>query len=245
MSDSPQSTPPGLSPTAKRAAEMVGWSLVALMCLFFLWVLIGALSLYWLSFSVPVSDEAIRDTSWLTGASTARFVASAVGCAVFVLPMLMVLASARSDFQGQLEQLLPVGVMLLIAFLCVPPTSLESQVRVGLYEGTHKIGCFVPDTVECREMLKLPASTAAMSMYAAPGNDDPRGWTPEYRAARSAVVSDELEATAIRAAFPFFLLFRAPLFIGKGAEMRAALEKQTAELAALRARESTSTSAAD
>ena len=178
----------------------------------------------WIAYKVPLPAELMKEVTWLAGATNFHFVGFVLSGMAIVMLLVALLSGTWVPFK-------------VATVVCIPliyAASPEQAVRIGIYEGTHKIGCFVPDTLECHRTLGLSGNPPELRVYAPAGNTDPQGWTPEYRAARAKLVSPELEKLAVSRSIPLLAYLRTPFYLGKTDEMNAAIEKQALDVARLR-----------
>ncbi|WP_126223626.1 hypothetical protein [Burkholderia ambifaria] len=182
------------------------------------------LSLLWLQHAVPVSEQDLKDASWLAGYSTLeRF--SGMSAVFGVVIAFMGIAIGMMQHR-----------MVTIAFSVVLGSTIflagrpSVQFIAAVDANTAKVGCFVWESKECRAMLGLHETGTLPSMYV-PREEADRtgdvyaGWYNKALAdARSKVRALSVSGTAI-----------APLLVFHTDELNAKLNAQRAEVARQRA----------
>jgi len=182
------------------------------------------LSLLWLQHAVPVSEQDLKDASWLAGYSTLeRF----SGMSAVFGALMAVMGIAIGTMQKRMATIAFSVVLGSTIFLAGRP-SVQFVAAVDTH--TAKIGCFVWESKECQAMLGLQGSGALPSMYV-PREEADRtgdvyaGWYNKALAdTRSKVSALSIPGTAI-----------APLLAFHTDELNAWLNAQRDELARRRA----------
>jgi len=210
-------------------AARVGAGLVlALVRSLALMALAGLTVLGYLAWQVPLTAEDLRHASWLSSPTTAlHFSTGPMGYAFTGIAVLMGLAVSLSK-----QTPLPAVVGGCMALALQLGMREASVVRIGVLEGTVRIGCYVPQTAECRAMLGLPPDPAIRSMY--PSRGEPAsafGAAPWYVQARKAVVSLEQEKRAAWSSIPGMAVLRAWRYGGSAPRLQALLAEQRAQVA--------------
>lgn len=183
MTSQPSSIQPALPGTpvskVRRAFRGVlgvaGYSIYAMA---YIWCAASMVASAWLIYQVPLSESDLSGLSILTPMFQITKPATAFGllfllCGLACLVVSLV-RTPRTPWKG-LSQFF-AGVCF---FLCVWDSV---PIRYGIYIGDMKIGCYA-DSVECREMLGLPAGDAK-SMYKAADRKEFAEWyAPIHQAA--------------------------------------------------------------
>jgi len=190
------------------------------------WLLAGLITLAKLAWVVPLTDLDYDASSWLGSPRSAlQLTTGAVGAllisAVFVFGLML------STIEGTWRA---AAIGALVCLSLGFGMGRGAVTRIGIYEDVIKIGCFVPNSLECRDMLHLPKD-GALSMY----NDksQPTRWTVHqdwYRQARSEEVSSAQEQLAGLLSVPGAVLFRAPLYWNRADELAEKVNLQRAVL---------------
>lgn len=225
----PSSTPHSELQSRATLAARVGAGLVlALFGTFTLMGLAGLAVLGYLAWQVPLTAEDLRHASWLSSHTTAlHFSTGPMGYAFAGIAVLMGLVVSISK-----QTPLPAVVGGCMALALQLGMGEASVVRIGVLEGTIRIGCYVPQTEECRAMLGLPQDPAIRSMY--PSRGEPAsafGAAPWYVQARKAVVSLEQEKRAAWSSIPGMAVLRAWRYGGSAPRLQALLAEQRAQVA--------------
>jgi len=115
------------------------------------------------------------------------------------------------------------------ALLCgVSLNSEQLMVRIGIATDTIKVGCFVYEAKECRVMQGLPAMEAP-SRYGEDGLNADWYVTARQKAATARPTNVALQS------IPGWAFLQAPLYVTDAPRIKAKLEQQRADLAALTA----------
>ena len=192
---------------------------------FALWIIAGFISLKILAHSAPLTAADIQASSWLSSPTTALHFTTGTMAAAFIAFLLLggmtMLVLARSP--------MPL-IAAAILSLAINQLDQEAATRVGMLDGVIRIGCYVPNSAECRDQMGLPRNDAP-SIYATPGGK----YADWYQVERQKVVSGEQVRMAGFHSIPFTFLLRAPLYIGAGDQLKTLLEAQRNELSKLKA----------
>ena len=222
---SPGSAPRPLSRTEKL---VMGGSL-ALVGPLMLWGLVGVCAQAWLAWNVPLTAQDLKYASWLGSPSLALHFTTGLAnlLSVTLLAMATVIAVLRRT---------AIPAFMAIFFVLAGQLGMgdAAVVRMGVLDGTVKVGCYVPETRECRNMLGLSVDSHAPSMY--PSTEEAvahpnEAWSAWYRDARAKVVSTNLEHRALWTDIPGAVILEAPLHLGEAARLRRLLAAQRAEVA--------------
>lgn len=217
---------PATEHKASRTETLVLAAGGALMLLLSLWLLTGVVAQVWLAWLVPLSAQDLAHASWLSSPTTALHFTTGFPAVVFCTALAL-MALVISAAKGSVAPLVPAA--LVIASVLVG--SNEAAVaRIGILEGTVRIGCYVPETSECRGMLGLPAQASAPSQYAHPGGPLTTSEAPWYLAQRKAVVSPALESRAAWMSVPGRALWVAPLYFAQAPRLRRLVTQQRADV---------------
>lgn len=179
------------------------------------WLLAGLLTLAKLAWLVPLSDLDYAAMSWLGSPRSAlRFTTGPVG--VLMMSAVFVFGLIISSIDGTWRA---ASIAALASLVLGFGMGQGAVARIGMYEDVIKIGCFVPESMECRKMLHLPRN-GADSMYLTEAQSvkwsNHQDW---YRQARSKAVSAGQEQLAGLLSVPGAVLFRAPLYWDKAEEL--------------------------
>lgn len=191
----------------------------------YLWAIAGMVSLSWLAYSVPLLDSDIAHATVLESKLT-------------ILTFVAVVLSGAALFgtvigTGHLSNKLKTNVPLMLgAILCAgmfASHNSTSSMQIGLLDGTVRIGCFVPESLECREKLELSTEGARYGL-GPNGVIDAEPWFLEKQANSA---SPSAYSHQIFQRFIGGVLIRAPLYLGSADELRELLEKQRQDVAEL------------
>lgn len=209
----------GEDSTCARICEFAGLAIFAAVGL---WLLVASLCAMWLAYQVPITDTDLAQASWLPSYTTATHFSGFMAWAMGFTVLLMGLGIAFAK-----QSLLPC--LASAALLCgVSLNSEQLMVRIGIATDTIKVGCFVYEAKECRVMQGLPAMEAP-SRYGDDGlNAD---W---YVTARQKAVTARPTDVALQS-IPGWAFLQAPLYVTDAPRIKAKLEQQRADLAALKA----------
>lgn len=219
------STDRGLEQSAAFSTVLV-FLLVAVVFAF-AWVLAGLVSLGILTYSVPLLASDLKQASWLGSPSSALHLTSGYLGVAF----LFVFSSLGVGIAVAKKNACPALVAVLIGLCLFVGGSEESAVRIGVLDGTVRIGCYVPESLECKRMLGLPAENA-LSMFK--NADNSSEWASWYAEKRAVLQSEKLSFRSLFYITPSGALLRAPLYLGSADELRELLEKQRQEVADLK-----------
>lgn len=198
--------------------RLTAWALGLVVGLVFLWATVGLLVVGYFAREVPLTKEDLAMASWLGSPTMALHFTSAG----FLGPALILTTMLTGVTMGIAKR--SVLPMLAASLVCVPMLVAEpSFVRIGLLDGTVRLGCYVPETRECLDMLGLD-SEGAPSRYEA-GADS--AWYAERLKSEVAGVS---EWRIVWASFPMGAVMRAPLHMGEADKLRAILQTQRAQV---------------
>lgn len=177
----------------------------------------------WLAYKVPVSAQDLHDSSWLFAFAPVDYLTNVIGLGLSFTCLLM--GAAIGVAKNSPVPALTGIAMALVLYAAGSPTV---QLRESVAGGTAKIGCFVWDSKECRQMLGVPVNNAR-SMYAPRAEADRTGEVYEdwYLKARG-----KLEPNLVLPTVP---LLKAPYYALHTDELNARLAAQRAEVARFRA----------
>lgn len=177
----------------------------------------------WLAYKVPVSAQDLHDSSWLFSFAPVDYMRNVIGLGLSATCLVMgaVIGITRNAA-------FPVLSGVFFAVVLHAAGSPTVQLRESVAGGTAKIGCFVWDSKECRQMLGVPVSNAR-SMYVPRAEADRTGEVYEdwYLKARR-----KLEPSLLQTTIP---LLKAPYYALNTDELNARLNAQRAEVARFRA----------
>ncbi|HDS1768045.1 hypothetical protein NPS42_22460 [Pseudomonas putida] len=136
--------------------------------LIFAWLAICVLASAWLTFQVPITNEDMRNASFLSPRVGLYWHGSVMGGLLALYGL------------GQLLSLRVAGFFLVVLGMSfIFATSEVSALRQGILDGDMKIGCFSYESLECRKMLKLPEGDS-QSIYRNPSQKREGGYAPWY-----------------------------------------------------------------
>lgn len=195
-----------------------------------LWLCLGRLTLMSLSLNVPLTAEDLAYTSWLGSPTTALYVTA--GLMAWGLIALILLTGLACGWAR--DSVAPLFWALFLLIVLGFGDGEEAATRIGILDGVVKVGCYVPASAECRDLLELPQGDAR-SMYTPPAQrkNGPL-FADWYTAARKQVVTERQESLAAWESFPGVVLLRAPLHWGRSAELKQLLHTQRTEVQRLR-----------
>lgn len=191
------------------------------------WVLAGLVSLGLLAYSVPLLDSDLQNASWLGSPSSALHFTK--GYVVFALFFTYVGTGLAISLVSGVRS--PIVAGLLMAMALFVGGGERATVRVGILDGTIRIGCYVPESLECKQMLGLPQE-GAQSLYKS--TDSTAEWAPWYAAKRAALESEDLSFRKTFYVQPCGALLRAPLYLGSADTLKELVIKQRQEVADLK-----------
>lgn len=177
----------------------------------------------WLAYKVPVSAQDLHDASWLFSFAPVDYLRNVVGLGLSLTCLLV--GGAIGVAKNSPVPALTGIAMAVVLYAAGSPTV---QLREGVAGGTAKVGCFVWDSKECREMLGVPVNNAR-SMYLPRAEADRTGEVYEdwYLKARG-----KLEPNLLLTTIP---LLKAPYYALHTDELNGRLAAQRAEVARFRA----------
>lgn len=183
------------------------------------------LSLLWLHHAVPVSEQDLKDASWLAGYSAFEWFAGMSA----VFGVLMALMGLAIGMMTNRIALIVFSVALGSAIFLAGRPSVQFIAAVDA--NSAKVGCFVWESKECQAMLGLHGTGTLPSMYVSREEADRTGdvYAGWYNKAVAGARSKEaLFIPAAGAALASLLAFHTD-------ELNARLNAQRAELARRRA----------
>jgi len=132
-------------PIAKAAG--LAFVIFMLVAFSYLAICIGASS--WLTFQVPITDEDMRNASFLSWRIGVYWHGTVFGLLIAIFGVMNLLS-------GRLVGL----TMMVIGMSAVFAASEVSALRQGILDGDLKIGCYSYDSLECRKQLDVPVGDA-------------------------------------------------------------------------------------
>lgn len=189
------------------------------------WIGLGFAVNLLLAVQAPVTSEHLHLASWLGSRGLAvHFTGGPAGTLLMVGLLIGGLAVAAARSVG----VVCVGIATVGA-CCSISLSEEAYVRLGVLEGTVKIGCYVESSAECLQQLGVEHS-GKPSRYMPEGTSyEPWRWSDWYRNERAKVVSTETERRAQLTTLPGATVLLAPLHALDGARLERLLDKQLQE----------------
>lgn len=142
--------------------------------LFFTWLAICILASAWLTFQVPITNEDMRDASFLSSRIGFYWHGAVMGGFIALFGALILLVTQR----------IAGAFLIILGISTIFATSEVSSLRQGILDGDMKIGCFTYESLECRQMLNLPEGEAK-SIYRAPSQKREGGYAPWYEPIRT------------------------------------------------------------
>jgi hypothetical protein len=213
-----------------RLSRLLGIAMLVLNVGAALWFCAGRLALMRLGLDVPLTAEDLAHASWLGSPTSAlHFTAGPMAWGLIASIVLMGLACAWAR-----QSVVPVVAGLFLLFVLGFGDGEETATRIGILDGVVKVGCYVPASAECRDLLGLPRGDAR-SMYVPPAQrENGPLFADWYTAARKQVVSERQESLAAWESLPGIALLRAPLHWGHAAQLKTLLDAQRAEVQRLK-----------
>lgn len=189
------------------------------------WIAAGLGANMVLAAQAPVTSEHLHLASWLGQRGHAvHFTGGPMGTLLMVGLMIGALAMAARRSLG-------IVCLMTAAVGACGSISLseEAYVRLGLLEGTVKLGCYVEQSTECMRQLGI-VKEGSPSRYMPEGTSyEAWQWSDWYRAERAKVVSPEMERKALLTTLPGATVILAPLHAFEGARLEQMLTNQLQE----------------
>jgi len=173
-------------------AKAAGWVALVFMAVSFVYLVICVAASSWLTFQVPITNEDMRNASFLSLRVGMSWHGSVIG-GLFALYGLGGLLSLR------ISGLIPIALGMSAIFA----TSEVSALRQGVLDGDIKIGCYSYESLECRKQLEVPVDDA-QSIFRNPSEMRHGGyaqWYSPIRTAAEARVTAEFPNTVPGVAF--------------------------------------------
>ncbi|MBW6122592.1 hypothetical protein KZ843_06755 [Pseudomonas aeruginosa] len=203
-------------------AKAAGLAVVIFMLVAFAYLAICVAASTWLTFQVPITNEDMRNASFLSLRVGVYWHGSVIG-GLFALYGLGGLLSLR------LSGLIPIVLGLSAIFA----TSEVSALRQGVLDGDIKIGCYSYESLECRKQLEVPVGDA-QSIFRDPSEMRHGGyaqWYEPIRAAAEASVTAEFPNT-----MPGVALLQSPILVMKHMDkLKSLVAAQREEVARFKA----------
>lgn len=230
---------PSKRPTALTPRAIAGVLLGCVLSFCTAWLTSGFIVMERLIWTSPLTEADLHVASWLGSPSTALAFGTALSVAIAgvgaVMGILLSIAK-QSPFPF-------LGGMALVAFSLVA-SNQKAVTSIGLLEGTVKLGCYVEDTRECRQMLHLPWAENLPSMYEE--SEAHLRYSAAYLKKLRSVAPEALVQRSTFVSIPGGALLRAPLYwdalphleakvVAQRQALRAYQEKVAAQEAAERA----------
>lgn len=169
----------------------------------------------WLAYKVPVSPQDLAWASWAGSYVTATSPNGAFS-RIFALTLLAMGFGITASKKSALPA---ISVSFLALVLCFAGNE-SAQLRIGIADGTIKVGCYSYGSKECRTMLEVPVN-GAPSLYR-PGGD-----VGEYATWYSTSVHRPFTLGSF---VPGGYFIRSPLYIFKAGEINLTLSHQRQEV---------------
>ncbi|CAB5514616.1 hypothetical protein LMG26857_03675 [Achromobacter anxifer] len=178
----------------------------------------------------PIAEQDRAWMSWLGSPTTTYWYEGhsfMMGMMVFVLGLGIAVAH---------QSVAPAIAGVLLAAVLAITGNPDWTVRAGLLDGTIRIGCYVPETAECREMLGL-ARDSAQSRYASK-DDQAKGMIDAewYTKRLTDVVPAEVHDKVVFYVLPGIAIARMLAHWGNADQLKAVIETQRQEAKDLRER---------
>lgn len=178
----------------------------------------------------PIAEQDLAWMSWL-GAPTITYWYEGHS---FVMGMMVVLLGLGIAFMNQ--SVVPAIAGVLLAAVLAITGNPDWTIRAGLLDGTIRIGCYVPETAECREMLGL-ARDSAQSRYASKDDQAKGIIDAEWYTKRLAdVVPADVRDKVVFYVLPAVAIARMLAHWGDANQLKAVIETQRQEAKDLRER---------
>lgn len=157
-----------------QAEKIMSIVIAAAGLLIFAWLAICVLASAWLTFEVPISNEDMKDASFLSSRIGIYWHGAMMGGLIALFGLLKMVVTQR----------LGGGFLMILGISTIFATSEVSALRQGILDGDMKIGCFTYESLECRKMLKLPEGDG-QSIYRNPSQKKEGGYATWYEPIRA------------------------------------------------------------
>lgn len=168
-----------LDPNTPKIARISDNVQSALMWLFIVVGVIGVMyflacigSTLWISVQGAITQEDIKNSSWLSSPTTVLHFSGFMGSALSVAAVLI--GSAIAVVR---KSLIPLVTSVVFCSLLQSAFSSQLVYSSGIYNGTIKVGCYVWESKDCQELLGYPKEKGTFSKY---NKDNTAEITPEY-----------------------------------------------------------------
>ena len=142
--------------------------------LIFAWLAICVLASAWLTFQVPITNEDMRDASFLSSRIGIYWHGAMMGGVISLYGTLILIVTQR----------ITGAFLIILGISTIFATSEVSALRQGILDGDMKIGCFTYESLECRQMLNLPKGEGK-SIYRDPSQKRDGGYASWYEPIRA------------------------------------------------------------
>lgn len=209
----------------KISGDIVPLLILGTMVFAYLWAIAGMVSLAWLAYSVPILDSDITHATLLEGKLTIWTFVAIVGSGAVLFGTVI----GACHLSNKLKTNVPVVLGVILCAGMFAGHNQTSTTQIGLLDGTVRIGCFVSESLECKEKLGLPTEGASSGLVAK-GTLAAEPW---FLAKQANSASPGASSRLIFHRFLGGILLRAPLYLGSADGLRELLEKQRQEVADL------------
>ncbi|HBO5514519.1 TPA: hypothetical protein L4559_003411 [Pseudomonas aeruginosa] len=203
-------------------AKIAGWVALVFMAMSFVYLAICIVASSWLTFQVPITDEDMRNASFLSWRIGMHWHGSAFGLLTAFLGVMNLLS-------GRLFGL----TIMVIGMSAVFATSEVSALRQGILDGDLKIGCYSYDSLECRKQLDVPVGDA-QSIFRDTSEMRRGGFAQWYEPIRAA--ADAKVTAAFPNTMPGVAFMQSPILVMKYMDkLKSLVAEQREEVARFKA----------
>lgn len=203
-------------------AKVAGWVALVFMAVSFVYLAICVAASSWLTFQVPITNEDMRNASFLSLRVGVYWHGSVIGG-------LIALYGLGGVLNLRLSGLIPIVLGMSAIFA----TSEVSALRQGVLDGDIKIGCYSYESLECRKQLEVPVGDV-QSIFRDPSEMRHGGyakWYDPIRTAAEASVTAEFPNTMPGVAF-----LQSPILVMKHMDkLKSLVSAQREEVAQFKA----------
>ncbi len=203
-------------------AKVAGWATIVFMAVSFVYLAISVAASTWLTFQVPITNEDMRNASFLSLRVGVYWHGSVIGG-------LLTLYGLGGLLSLRLSGLIPIVLGMSAIFA----TSEVSALRQGVLDGDIKIGCYSYESLECRKQLEVSVGDA-QSIFRDPSKMRHGGyaqWYEPIRTAAEASVTAEFPNT-----MPGVALLQSPILVMKHMDkLKSLVAEQREEVARFKA----------
>lgn len=179
--------------------KAAGFAILLILLIIFAYLVLCIIASTWLHFQLPISNEDMRNASFLSLRMGIQWHGSVFG-GLFVLFGVVNLLGLR-----------PSGVILVVLGMStIFATSETDALRQGILDRDMKIGCFSYESLECREQLNV-STGEARSIYRNKSEMREGGFAEWYKPIRS---NAKLHVTtSLPNTFPGVAFLKSPVLV--------------------------------